>query len=102
MSEMTDVNVVEYKIGPLLGKAEVDISTGDYESPYPSKPFFTVAIKTGSGNLHYEDAFGNDHTESWAENDTVMGGHPGSNYPIPLFIRKVFSDSDVTVITVAW
>lgn len=102
MSEMT--NLLEYKQGPMFGKSVEDISTEDFVSPYADLPFFTVTVKTTSGNnvLHYLDAIGNDHREEWAANKTVMGAHPGSDHPVPLFIRKVFADSEATEIVVAW
>ena len=98
-------SIRDYKFGPLLGKREVDISSDDFVSPYPDKPYFTVTVKTTAGSkvLHYLDALGNEHTtEVWDAGKTVMGGHPGSDHPIPLFIQKVFADSDATAIVVAW
>jgi len=102
MSETT--NILEYKQGPMYGKRKVDISSEDFVSPYSDLPFFTVAVKTTSGNkvLHYLDALGNEHREEWAANKTVMGAHPGSDHPVPIFIQKVFSDSDATEIMAGW
>ena len=97
-------SLLEYKQGPMFGMRVIDISSDDYTSPYTDLPFFTVAVKATTGNkvLHYIDALGNEHRRIWDVNKTVMGAHPGSDFPVPLFIQKVFADSDATEISVAW
>ena len=102
MSESAAFYLRDYKTGPMWGKKDIDISSDDYVSEHAEYSLFTVTIKTGTGTIHYEDALGEEHTETWAAGKTIMAAAPDADHPIPLFIRKVFSDSQITEISVAW
>ena len=88
----------------VLGKKEVDVSvlTADYVSEYGYEfPYFFITA-IAAGVIKYEDAFGNEHTETFTDGQVVTGGEPGSAFPVPLLCRTIFMTTTTADCMVAY
>ena len=98
--------------GPVLGKKVIITSdlTEDYTSDLAAKradgqtsirTLFMITCNE-SGDLHYLDALGGEHTETFTAGEVVTGGISSSEFFVPMLCQKVFRDSTVYSFTVCW
>ena len=83
----------------IVGKKLVDQSalTADYVSEYGDEYKYFHIIAAAAGDIKYEDALGNEYTETFTIGQTARGGPPaGTSANLPILCRKVIDDAETT------
>ena len=78
--------------GPMLGKVLIDVST--LTADYEPGDFFTITAQA-AGDIKYNDALGNEYTETFTAGQVVVAGAPGSGMTVPMKCSKVFMSGSV-------